>query len=113
MIDTQKYLHLIEEENRRIAKQKESGQFSTSADEKVFANVQPEIRVNEEYFRAQGMNPDGTPLGDSLDDDAIASMSDDLDAEYFGWKDSEGVDSKPSETEGKKKGGLGSFFSKK
>lgn len=113
LIDTQKYLHLIEDENRRIAKQKESGQFNTGADEKVFANVQPEIRVNEDYFRAQGMNPDGTPLSDSLDDEAMASMSDDLDAEYFGWKESEESENTTSEPEGKKKGGFGSFFSKK
>lgn len=113
LIDTQKYLRLIEDENRRIAKQKESGQFSSGADEKVFANVQPEIRVNEEYFRAQGMNPDGTPLGDNLGDDALASMSEDLDNEYFDWKDTEETGDASSQGEGKKKGGLGSFFGKK
>ena len=113
LIDTQKYLHLIEDENRRIAKQKESGQFSTGADENVFANVQPEIRVNEEYFRAQGMNPDGTPLGDSLGEEASASLSDDLDAEYFGWKENEENATSKSEDKSKKKGGFGSFFGKK
>lgn len=113
LIDTQKYLHLIEDENRRIAKQKESGQFNTGADENVFANVQPEIRVNEEYFRAQGMNPDGTPLGDSLGEDAAVSLSDDLDAEYFGWKENEEASEPAPEEKGKKKGGFGGLFGKK
>ena len=110
LIDTQKYLHLIEDENRRLAKEKDSGQYSTSSDDNLYANVQPEIHINEDYFRAQGMNPDGTPLGESLDENTMASVSEDLDAEYFNWKE-EGADT-PGEDK-KKKGGFGSFFGRK
>ena len=121
LIDTQKYLHLIEDENRRIKKEKESGKFDVSLEDKIYANVQPEIIVNEEYFRAQGMNPDGTPLevgieretmNGMLDEDAASNLSDDLDKEYFGWKEAEDMNSS-SEKHSKKKGGFGSFFGKK
>ena len=112
LIDTQKYLHLIEDENRRLAKEKESGQYNASSDDNLYANVQPEIRVNEDYFRAQGMNPDGTPLGDSLDENAMASVSEDLDAEYFNWKEEEGGAADAPKDDKKKKGRFGSFFSK-
>ncbi|MCR4611101.1 MAG: hypothetical protein K5644_04300, partial [Lachnospiraceae bacterium] len=64
--------------------------------------------VNEEYFRAQGMNPDGTPLSDNMPEDMEVSLSDDLDAEYFNWKDTE--DTQAEETDKKKKGGIGSIF---
>lgn len=112
LIDTQKYLHLIEDENRRLAKEKESGTYNASPDDNLYANVQPEIRVNEDYFRAQGMNPDGTPLSDSLDDNVASSVSDDLDAEYFNWKEEEGETNDTSKEDKKKKGRFGSFFSK-
>lgn len=112
LIDTQKYLHLIEDENRRLAKEKESGTYNASPDDNLYANVQPEIRVNEDYFRAQGMNPDGTPLSDSLDDNVASSVSDDLDAEYFNWKEEEGESGDTPREDKKKKGRFGSFFSK-
>ena len=59
------------------------------------------------------MNPDGTPLGDSLGEDAATSLSDDLDAEYFGWKESEEASEPAPEEKGKKKGGFGGLFGKK
>ena len=57
-------------------------------------------------------NPDGTPLGDSLDDNAMASVSEDLDAEYFNWKEEEGEAADAPKDDKKKKGRFGSFFSK-
>ncbi len=113
LIDTQKYLHLIEDENRRLAKEKEKGKFDPSLEEKIYANVQPEIVVNEDYFRAQGLNPDGTPLDTSIEEETLASMSDDLDAEYFGWKEGEDNNNAGSEAEGGIKGAIGSLFGKK
>ena len=117
LIDTQKYLRLIEDENRRIAKEKASGKFDSSLEEKIYANVQPEIIVNEEYFRAQGMNPDGTPLDTNLDanieGEAMVSMSDDLDAEYFGWKENGQTEQDSGEGAGGFKGAIGSIFGKK
>ncbi len=116
LIDTQKYLHLIEDENRRIKKEKESGKFDPSLEEKIYANVQPEIVVNEEYFRQQGLNPDGTPLPSGIEEETMASLSDDLDSEYFGWKEAGGESDPASDKVSgvdKIKGGISSIFGKK
>lgn len=116
LIDTQKYLHLIEDENRRIKKEKESGKFDPGLEEKIYANVQPEIVVNEEYFRQQGLNPDGTPLPSGIEEETMASLSDDLDSEYFGWKENGGEEGPtPDKASGvdKLKGGISSIFGKK
>lgn len=112
LIDTQKYLHLIEDENRRLAKEKESGNSKTEvSNDKSYSSVVPEIKINEEYFRAQGINPDGTPIDeDTLSDEEIKNMSNDLDSEYFDWKESE--DNQDENGEKRKKGGF-SLFGKK
>jgi hypothetical protein len=88
MIDTQKYLRLIEEENARRKKEKESGS-DTPASPNPYADIKPEIRINEDYFRAQGLSLDGEEEAaeTSLSEEEIAAMQADLDAEYFDWKE--------------------------
>ncbi len=109
LIDTQKYIRLIEDENARIAKEKAKGNPNeVLPGEKSYSSIQPEIKINEDYFRMQGINPDGTPLETNLSDDEIAAMQNDLDNEYFDWKD-EGEEEKETSS---KKGGF-SFFGKK
>lgn len=128
LIDTQKYTNLIEDENLRIAKEKErleSGKKGSSKGkakdqekekEKDFSAIKPEIKVNEEYFRAKGLDVEtGEPApekkeelpqddADKIADETIAAVSADLDEEYFKWKD-EGKDgSNEKEKSGKKKG---------
>ena len=159
LIDSQKYTHLIEEENARIAKAKASGQATGYAEDAapMYADVQPEIIVNQDYFEEAGI-PMGD-LGDSagnvrvvsakgeqanasadegagqsaanhgggnapihidhiagedeeggapFSDAQIAAMSDDLDADYFSWKDGQDA---PAKDEKKKRSF--SFFGKK
>lgn len=137
LIDTQKYTNLIEDENLRLAKEKErlesakknsskgkvKEQEEEREKEKDFSAIKPEIKVNEEYFRAQGLDIEtGEPAAETSDepvrdeadkiaDETIAAVSADLDEEYFKWKD-EGKDgSGEKEKSGKKKGF--SFFGKK
>ena len=88
-IDTQKYTHLIEEENIRRAKEKETGGDAPSSAGSEFVAETPEIRINEDYFRAAGI-----PVEDSDDGEAntqsesdMEALSQDLDAEYFNWKE--------------------------
>lgn len=108
--DTQEYLRLIEEENKRMEKAQESGEFTEEADQPSYADVKPEIHVNPAFFQNAGMDiPDGTVAdGDAPDDlsDRINSQIslDDLDREYFDWKD--GGENEP---ETKKKGLFGVF----
>ena len=128
LIDTQKYTNLIEDENLRIAKEKErleSGKKGSSKGkakdqekekEKDFSAIKPEIKVNEEYFRAKGLDVEtgesapekkeelSQDDADKIADETIAAVSADLDEEYFKWKD-EGKDgSNEKEKSGKKKG---------
>lgn len=88
--DTQEYLRLIEEENKRLEKEQESGEFTGEADQPSYANVKPEIHVNPAFFQ-NGDIPKGT-VADGADDDLSTKIEsqinlDDLDREYFNWKD--------------------------
>ena len=98
LIDTQKYLRLIEDENRRLQQEKEkgeSGQSHTTATTHV--SVQPEIRINKDYFLQNGIpleDEDMAPQtgeGDAqqLSEEELAAMAQELDNEYFEWKDGE------------------------
>ena len=136
-IDTQKYMNLIEDENLRLAKEKErleSGKKGSSKGkskeqakdkekEKDFSAIKPEIKVNEEYFRAQGLDVEtGEPVSDTKEDlpqdeadkiadETIAAVSADLDEEYFKWKD-EGKDGSDDKEKSGKKKGFGLFGKK-
>ncbi|MCR4998749.1 MAG: hypothetical protein K6A05_02795 [Lachnospiraceae bacterium] len=99
MIDTQKYLRLIEDENIRRKKEMESGQ-DAPANPNPYADIKPEIHINEDYFRAQGISLDGEeePAETNLSEEEIASMQAELDAEYFDWKEEEKEESNSGES---------------
>lgn len=67
MNDTAKYLRLIEERNKELAKAKEKKQEKKQRYEReaqkepAVAAVTPEIKINEEYFEKAGLTPDGLP----------------------------------------------------
>lgn len=89
-IDTQKYTHLIEEENIRRAKEKETEGDVPQSSGSEFVAATPEIKINEDYFRAAGIpvesgESDGADNTKSEAD--LEALSQDLDAEYFNWKD--------------------------
>jgi hypothetical protein len=106
LIDTQKYLRLIDEENMRLLKEKnEGGEEEFDSAPKYAA---PEIRIDKDYFARAGLEVDedlDQPAGDIEEETGISS--EDLDAEYFKWQqeESEGEEGKKS---GKK--GLGGLF---
>ena len=108
LIDTQKYLRLIDEENMRLLREKTEGSEEDFDAPKYSA---PEIRINKDYFAQAGL-----AIDDDLDQGAgdisgeeNGISSEDLDAEYFKWQEEE------SKTEEKKPGkkGLGGLFGKK
>ena len=109
-IDTQKYTHLIEEENLRRAKEKEAHGDTPPSSGSEFVAEKPEIRINEDYFRAAGIpvEEDEKSSAESVTrtEADLESLSQDLDAEYFNWKDGE---SEP----GEKKSIFPSFLKKK
>lgn len=72
MKDTAKYMKLIEERNREIAKAKAKSkegakdgskrEFSRQEEgEPKVPSISPEIKINEEYFEKTGLTPDGLP----------------------------------------------------
>ncbi len=87
LIDTQKYLRLIDEENMRILKEKAEGTDEEFDDGPKYSA--PEIRIDKDYFARAGLDVDDDldqPAGD-LDDEGNAISSEDLDAEYFKWQE--------------------------
>ncbi|MCR5416093.1 MAG: hypothetical protein K6E79_04795 [Pseudobutyrivibrio sp.] len=107
LIDTQKYLRLIDEENLRIAKAKENGTEEEFDDAPKYSA--PEIRIDKDYFARAGLDieDDLDQPADNINGEETGISSEDLDAEYFKWQEEE----KESE-EGKKPGkkGLSGLF---
>ncbi len=102
LIDTQKYLRLIDEENMRILKEKAEG--SPEEFDAAPKYSAPEIRIDKDYFARAGLAVDD--LDQPNDQEEAGISSDDLDAEYFKWQEEEsGEDNKKS---GKK--GFGGLF---
>lgn len=131
LIDTQKYLRLIDEENARLARESGSSDASLIEGEPTYSA--PEIRVNTDFLVANGMmsemeitaeepvivSKDVSDITSTVDsqmslDEAYGDgpiseqLSADLDADYFAWQDEQqGADKKE-----KKSGKLKSLFKK-
>ena len=101
LIDTQKYLRLIDEENTRQLKEKAAGNPEEFDAPKYAA---PEIRINKEYFAEQGLD-----IGEEAPVQEEGISTEDLDAEYFKWQQ----ESEAEETKTEKKGLSGLFGKKK
>lgn len=86
LIDTQKYLRLIEDENARRLKEKQHADEVSEPD--PFADTQIEIKVNEDYFREQGLE-DLLDVPEEEKEPELPEIKVDLDAEYFKWKENE------------------------
>ncbi len=104
LVDTEKYLQLIEERNKEIEKQKKEG--TEQPKENRYANRKTEIKINKEYFEKTG----ATYIEDLGEDENApeetnakqsAQVKVDLDAEYFQWKENGG---KEPDSTGSKKG---------
>lgn len=119
LVDTEKYLQLIEERNKEIAKQKKEG--TEQPKENLYANRKTEIKINKEYFEKTG----ATYVEDlSLDEENVeekiqkqkAEVKVDLDAEYFQWKENGGVEAsgnkKEKDSGSRKPGGIPSEIQK-
>lgn len=105
LVDTQKYLKLIEEENKRIAQKAAAGKPKAKTEENLYSDRKTEIKINEDYFRAQGIpledeedekeaqtdTKSGIEIseGKKLSEEEQQALQDELDAEYFEWKKDE------------------------
>lgn len=90
--DTEKYLDLIEERNKKLAKEKlrKEEDFGTSPYAKA---PKPEIKINEEYFAQHGISfeplDDVPELPEEDTKKEAPEITVNLDSEYFKWKEEE------------------------
>lgn len=89
--DTGKYLKLIEDRNREIQKQKESGKAPEESEAAIYANRQTEIKINQEYLDRLGI---AMPEEDNDDEPVEVDIRVDLDADYFQWKEGQETEKK-------------------
>lgn len=85
--DTDKYLQLIEEQNKKLAKEN----AQEEAPKPVYTAPKPEIRVNEAYFREHGLSLEPEEeQPEEKKEKVTAEISVNLDSEYFKWKERKG-----------------------
>lgn len=98
--DTDKYLKIIEERNKKIAKEHLKGKEEEQPP--TITISKPEIRINEAYFREHGLSIEDEPeeIPKEKMEKVTPEISVNLDSEYFKWKEREanGV----TDSEGKK-----------
>lgn len=122
LVDTEKYLKIIEERNREIQKEKNEGRPEYEEEKReekaIYANRQTDIKINQEYLDKLGLSvpeepveeeqPPEIPIPVSVADDdeelkqLEAELRVNLDADYFQWKEEQ--EEQPSETAEKSAG---------
>ena len=114
LIDTQKYLKLIEEENARRLKEKEKEKKDgvVETNRSPTSDVAVEIKVNEAYFREQGYEDLLDEKDSEEEKKEEPEIHVDLDAEYFSWKEEEQKDKEGQAAEEKPKFSLFGFGKK-
>jgi len=93
LVDTEKYLKLIEERNREREKTKQKENMNYQDESSIYANRQTEVKVNQEYFEKMGIATEEEEIPNQ-EDLKEAKIQIDLDADYFQWKEEQGVEEK-------------------
>ena len=120
LVDTEKYLKLIEERNREIEKEKHEGmpeyEQEKKAEKAIYADRQTGIKVNQAYLDKLGLSPvedEKTPEIPRAEEDdeelrqLEAEIRVNLDADYFQWKDEkESSGEEPAEEKEEKPAGF-------
>lgn len=94
LLDTEKYLKLIDERNREIQRQKDSGKPIEERERNIYANRQTEIKINQEYFEKMGipLEDDTVEEVEESKDSPQVDIKVDLDADYFQWKEGKEIE---------------------
>lgn len=97
--DTDEYLKLIEDRNKKKAKEKLS---EVEAETTAYTAPKPEIRINEDYFREHGLSLEvEEEQPEEKTEYAAPEITVNLDSEYFKWKEQEAA-GETDNTSGKK-----------
>jgi hypothetical protein len=94
LVDTEKYLKLIDDRNREIKRQKENSKPIDERERNIYANRQTEIKVNQEYFEKKGISLENEPVEEVKNEASQADIKVDLDADYFKWKEGKEIEEK-------------------
>lgn len=94
LVDTEKYLKLIEDSNKEIEKEKHREKKDAEALAYTAPAIKPEIKVNAEYFERAGIPLEVVDFGaaDEIEEfsepkvNVAPEITVNLDAEYFRWK---------------------------
>lgn len=97
LVDTEKYLKLIEDSNKEIEKEKNKEKKEAEALSYTAPAVKPEIKVNTEYFERAGIPFEVEDFGAEEISEGLSEpkvnvapeINVNLDAEYFKWKQGE------------------------
>lgn len=102
LADSDKYMKILEEQNKKIAKEK--ADENSEVAEPVLAAPKPQIRINETYFREHGLSLEEEEIPEEKMEKVTPEINVNLDAEYFKWKEQEanGGEIKDAEKTGKK-----------
>lgn len=97
--DTNKYLRLIEERNKQIAKEKAKTRKEEEEEVSAYAGMKPEIKINAEYFEKAGVSFAEEEMPEEKTEAVPAEIKVNLDAEYFKWKEDTGEAAPEKKTE--------------
>ena len=104
LVDTEKYLKLIDDRNKEIEREKNAAKPVEKKEASIYANRQTQIKVNQEYLDRLGysiveeaQNPEAQIEREAAkqdeDDEELkrlqAEIHVDLDADYFQWKEAQ------------------------
>lgn len=89
LVDTEKYLSLIEERNKEIEREKEKHgrRFGQPKEKSQFADVKTEIRINKEYFRNAGIELEDEESAGGQDSDVLHTDESEIPAEQLAGPD--------------------------
>lgn len=107
--DTDKYMNIIEDCNKKIAKEKK--QKEEDAEPSLYANRKTEIKINKEYFEQQGIALEdmAEEQPEEKTEKAAPEINVNLDSEYFKWKENGEKEPADEEKQSEKKGFFGMF----
>ena len=116
---TNESIKIIEDRNREIQRQKDAGKPKKTLDNEasIYANRRTEIKVNKDYIRKLGLDPDEVSVDETdtqvkyeepvinvnpvvntdqkEQEEKEAELKADLDVEYFNWKEEAAGETKP------------------
>lgn len=104
LVDTEKYLKIIEARNKEREKEKDKGKEKSVAEASIYANRQTEIKINQEYFEKMGLSVEEDVSQENEAEKKDADIRIDLDADYFRWKEESKEENKEKNVKEKSEG---------